>query len=560
MERKGTHLILALALLVCLAAVSGCGLKKPDAKPDEAAAQVEEATPVMVEPAQVGSIRQIESLTGAVEPLRQVDVTCEVSGKVAWVGADVGDRIGRGQALVRLDTALVGEQLRQSQAAQAVAQTRTSQTRVGLQLVDDETAIGVLQAQKSLENARTRLRQARIAADLTHTRVEDAIAQAQIAANSARTRLAEVKAGSRNQEVAQASARVEAARSSLRLAKSNLTRAQNLANSGAISPSDLDAAQVAAENAQAQVNIAEQALDLAKEGSRSEEVRLAELSVSQAEQTLATAQAQRAQEDSAERDVRTAEVLVAQAEDAVRLAQSGRQRVKSSVEDVRAADASVRQARAGTSLSRTQLGKHTVYSPIAGEVAARNTEPGEAALPGTSLIRLVVMDTVRIVAQVSDLQVAHLRVGQVGQVSVDALPGSTFTGRITDIAPQAQEGKRVFAVRFEVPNLGRKLRAGMFARIDVVTAVHEDAVIIARDGLVERGDKRVVYAVENGAVKVHTVEVGAIDGARVEIVRGLKPDAVVVITGQSALADGQKVKPQDGAEAEKSNAAPPPES
>ena len=109
-----------------------------------------------------------------------MDVTSEVSGNVAWVGVDVGDTVSRGQALVRLDTALAASGARQSAAALSAAEARYGQTRVGLQLTRDQTASEVRQAESSMDTARNRLRQARATATLTRNRVEDAIAQARI--------------------------------------------------------------------------------------------------------------------------------------------------------------------------------------------------------------------------------------------------------------------------------------------------------------------------------------------------------------------------------------------
>jgi RND family efflux transporter MFP subunit len=242
---------------------------------------------------------------------------------------------------------------------------------------------------------------------------------------------------------------------------------------------------------------------------------------------------------------------VAQAEESLTLARTGRRRVDASAEEVRAAAAGAKQAAAAANYSRTSLGKHIVYAPISGQVALRSVEPGESAQPGLPLLRLVAMDTVRITCRASDLQVAAMRVGQLGKVTVGALPGVEMLGRITDIAPQAEMDRRVFHVRLQVRNEGMKLRAGMFAQVQVVTAQHSGVTWIPRDAMVERGEDRVVYLVVDGKTKVRHVKVGAIEGLRVEIRSGVRPGDALILGGQSQLADGQKVKPvKAGAETE----------
>ncbi|MBU0609127.1 MAG: efflux RND transporter periplasmic adaptor subunit, partial [Armatimonadetes bacterium] len=397
---------------------------------------------------------------------------------------------------------------------------------------------------QNMEQARNRLRQARIAADLTRTRIEETITQAQIGVRQAQTQLADVRAGARSQEIAQAQARVDQSKSVVRLAKLNLDRMQSLLKGGAIAQAQLDGAQVEYETALGNQRVAEQALDLAKEGARTEQVRLAELQVAQAEQALTQAQSQRAQVEVSERDVRAAEVSLSQAEESVRLARAQREQVAATEQEVKAARAGVGQAEAATHLSRTQVAKHVIYSPVSGDVAARNVEPGESASPGMPLIRVVDLNPVRVNCEASELQVARMRVGQQAQVSVDAVPGRPFIGTVTDIAPQSQEDKRIYIVRVEIPNELKLLRAGMFARVDIITGRHPNAVLIPRDTLVEQGTERLVYAVVDNRIKVRRVTLGATEDSRVQVTRGVRAGDVLVMGGQSLLAEGELVKPE----------------
>ena len=523
-------------------ALSGCkGKPATPAAAENASAQV---SPVTVTRAALGDIVESVELTGTIEPIHQVDVHSEVAGSVAWVGVDVGDTVVRGQALVRLDTALAASGVNQSAAALSAAEARYGQSKVGLQLTKAQSVSNVRQSESAMETARNRLRQTRTAASLTHNRVNDAIEQARIGVRSSEAQLADVRAGARSQEINQAQARVDQARSALKLAKLNLDRMSVLAKNGAVAQAQVDGAQMEYDTAQGSLRVAEQALDLAKEGARTEQVRLAELGVAQAKQVLAQVEAQSGQTDVADRDVRTAEVAVDQAEESVRLARSELARIASTEQDVRAARAGVQQAGAAHSYSQTQVRKHIVYAPISGVVASRNTEPGQSASPGMPLVRIVNLDPLRVSCEASELQVARLRVGQEAQVTVDAFAGREFAGRIVDIAPQERSGQRIYTMRVEMPNPGHLLRAGMFARARIVTGSRQNVVMVPRDTLIERGEKRVVYAVADKVVKVRDVRIGAAQGSKVEITSGVRPGDLLVLGGQSLLADGQQVDPQ----------------
>jgi hypothetical protein len=103
-------------------------------------------------------------------------------------------------------------------------------------------------------------------------------------------------------------------------------------------------------------------------------------------------------------------------------------------------------------------------------------------------------------------------------------------------------------------HLLRRVRQN-FPRVKIITGFRSSVVLIPRDALVERGERRVVYAVEGEKVKVREVKVGAIEDSRVEIINGVKPGDLLVLGGQSLLADGQMVKPQEAGGAQKAEGA-----
>lgn len=166
------------------------------------------------------------------------------------------------------------------------------------------------------------------------------------------------------------------------------------------------------------------------------------------------------------------------------------------------------------------------------------------ASPGMPVMRLVVLNPVRVVAEASDVQVQKLRVGQLAELTVDSFPGQLLRGTISDLAPEARDKQRLFSVRLTISNPDNLLRGGMFARVRVVTGRNTAAVLVPRETLVERGESRVVYLVEGDKIKVQPVKVGAAEDGRVEIVKGVREGDLLVMGGQSLLGEGEKVKPE----------------
>jgi RND family efflux transporter MFP subunit len=539
--------VIAGLLGVCLALAWVCvGCKRPQ-QADPSAAAAPEATPVVVSTAIQGDIDQTLELTGSADATHQVDVIPEIGGKVIGVYADIGDHVRRGQPLLRIDTQIARANRRVATAGIDSARAKLSQSQTTAGLTDTNTSLNVQVAREQLNSARTQLNRARTSASYMESQVNSQIETARHGVNSAATRLEEAKTGSRRQEIAQANARLSSARSAERYAKINYDRTVELRNGGAVSQSTLDQALNGLEMAQEATREAAEALDLAKEGTRSEEVRLAEIGLQQAQETLSLAEAGKQQIEISRRDVANAEIGVSQAEQNVKLAQSNRGEVELRQRDIENSRAGLDQSAASLDVIDTEISKASVYSPIDGVIASRTVEMG--AMLGTGVdskaFRVMQIDPIYMNAEVSEIDLSKIKIGDVARVTADGLAGEGFLGKVRDIKPQSNEGQRTFVVRISVQNPTARIKAGMFCRAHLVIGKHSNATLISRDCLVEEGNLRQAYVVVDNTVKVRSVKIGAINGTQVEILEGLRPGDILVSTGQKLLADGQAVKPAE---------------
>ncbi|MGM0493833.1 MAG: efflux RND transporter periplasmic adaptor subunit [Armatimonadota bacterium] len=540
---------LATLLIIATLVSLGCGRDSGPGEqaPGAAAAEEASATPVPVATAMRTSIDETLEVTGTAEASDEVDVVAEASGKVARVYADVGDYVRRGSTLARVDTQVAAAQRDQAAASVQSARAALNQARDALRLTDDTTASSVRQAEVGVATAQERLQQARASARLVESQVNSAIEQARTAVSSAETRLAEVRAGARDQERRQAEAQVRQAKAALDLAEQTFQRHRRLLEGGVIAEQQFDQVRTEYEVAQQNYEQAREQLSLVEEGARSEQVRLAELNVEQARQQLAQAEANRTQVEVAQQDVRAAEEGVRQAREQLNAAGANRGQVQVQERQVASAQAGVEQAQAGERVSSVQLSKHSVSSPISGLVAARMVDAGEGAMPGTPVMRIVNIDPIRVDAVLSQLDVERVSVGDVALVQVDGIDGRDFRGTITSLEPQAVAESRNYVARIEVSNPGGVVKPGMFARVSVLLGSREDVVVVTRDALVERDHVREVYVVVDGVVEVREVEVGVIEGNLTEITDGVREGETIIVSGQDALADGQRVEPvRDG--------------
>lgn len=149
--------------------------------------------------------------------------------------------------------------------------------------------------------------------------------------------------------------------------------------------------------------------------------------------------------------------------------------------------------------SRADLDKSYVTSPIAGVVTRLNVEEGEVAVigtmnqPGTVLLTIADLSIMEAEIEVDETDVISLALDQVAEVSVDAIPDTSFTGRVTEIGNSpivkgigtSQEATD-FKVVVTLDNPPASLRPGLTATADITTATREQAIAVPIQALVIR--------------------------------------------------------------------------
>ena len=505
-------------------------------------AEEQPALPVEIQPVKIGDIYRSFTATGTIEAKVDVSVVSKIPGKVAKVYVDEGDAVKVGQLLAALEHRDLLSQLSQARAAVAAAEARLKQAQAGVGLQAAQTSTGIASAEAQLQAAEARLQQAQTSAQITATQTVTSVQQAQEALKQAQAGLDIVKQGARPQQKQQAEEAVHQAQANRDTAKKNLDRAQQLLAEGAIAQQQYDAAKLQYDVATANYNAAVQGLDLIREGARSEEIRIAEAQVQQATAALSLARANQAQNEIRQREVEATQTQVDQARAGLELARAATARDQISEEDVQAARASLAQAKANVGYLQTQISYARIKAPVSGLIASRMTDPGESALPGVPMFRIVNNREVYVRAQIGEVKIRELDEGQVVKVTIDALAGESFRGIVTDILPVADTESRAFQVKIRVPNEEGKLKQGMFARIEVIAEQQTNVLVVPREALIEREGKSFVYIAERGQAIEKDVQTGLQEADSVAILRGLKQGDQIIVRGQDRLGSGQKIE------------------
>jgi Cu(I)/Ag(I) efflux system membrane fusion protein len=179
----------------------------------------------------------------------------------------------------------------------------------------------------------------------------------------------------------------------------------------------------------------------------------------------------------------------------------------------------------------------TVIAPTAGVVGELGAREGMTVMPGLTLFRINGLDTVWVNAEVPETQAAVAKPGNPVQATVPAFPGETFNGRIAAILPEVNAATRTLKARIELGNPGQRLKPGMFATVEFMSATRAEVVVVPTEALIRTGERTVVVVADTAKdgkplFKPVDVEIGAESDGMTEIRKGVLAGTKVVVSGQ----------------------------
>jgi HlyD family secretion protein len=360
--------------------------------------------------------------------------------------------------------------------------------------MDDSNLLGQLtQAKGQLAQQESNLQKL-----IAGNRPQD-IASAQAVLDEAEANLRKAITGNRPQDIGQAQARLQTAQASLTKALDALQRNQQLYNSGAISLQVLNQSRADSDSARGQVREAQQALALQKAGSRTEDIDTARAQVRQRQQALALLKAGTRQED------------------------------------ISAARATVESARGSLQTIQTQINDTILRAPFDGVVTQKYADPGAFVTPttsgssvssATSSSVVSLASTNQLVANVAEVNINKISLGQKVLITADALPGVVFEGRVTQIAAQATVEQNVTSFQVKaaiISNNKNLLRSGMNVTADFQVGQLENALVVPTAAVVRQQRSTGVFVAGQDNKPVFTpIETGVTVNRYTEVKSGLK--------------------------------------
>lgn len=450
-------------------------------------------------------VQAVEAVANVESPYR-IDISPKASGRIDFLQAREGDRVTAGQVLLRINPSDLQGAVLQAQASVAEARSRLAQA----QLTSGSNNVGIA--------SQIQQQQAAVAsAEADYNQVQQNL-NAQIAA-------AQAQVNSAQDAINNAQAALGRENANLQAATSRLNRTRDLESKGYVSTQQLEDAQNAVAVAQSAVQVAQGQVSSAK----------SQLNVQQQNLTITKRKGQA--------DISASKARLTQAKAALNVAISNRAQSPAYQQNIAALRSQVDAAVAQLKQAQVRVGETTVRSPINGTVTSRTGDPGALASPGTAVLVVQFLDWLYVTAALPIEASGQVREGDRATITLDGIPGKTFTGPITNVNAAADPASRQFTIRVKLDNRDHLVRPGMYGRVAITTSEVDADVVVPKEALTTNaaGVTTVAVVDSENVAHVRTVKLGAKDERGVQILEGVNKGDKVVILTFNPLREGAKV-------------------
>lgn len=261
-------------------------------------------------------------------------------------------------------------------------------------------------------------------------------------------------------------------------------------------------------------------------------------------------QLQQAREDlvNAQANLKLAQITASRYSDLFKTDSVAKQDVDNAVQDAAAKQALVKSAQANVARLEQMVGFEKIQAPFDGVITARNTDIGQLVDAGSGastaheLFHIAAIDRLRIFINVPQTYSHEAVPGIKSVLTLPEEPGKHFEGTLVRTADSFDPATRTLLVEVDVMNKSGLLFPGAYAEVHLKVNSKQPALLVPPTGLIFRAEGlRAATVVGNRAALV-PVTLGRDFGTEVEVVAGLSPDSLVIVSPPDSLVDGELVR------------------
>lgn len=229
-------------------------------------------------------------------------------------------------------------------------------------------------------------------------------------------------------------------------------------------------------------------------------------------------------------------------------------RLKKAEAALKSASASVAASQAGLENIQVNLDYTLIKAPFDGIILTKNADIGDIVTPlgaaanaKAAVVTMADMDSLEVEADISESNLTKIWVNQPCEITLDAIPEKRFGGQVSMIVPTADRSKATIMVRVKFTERDARILPEMSAKViflsKPVDINEKDArTVIDRRAIIEKKDKKIVFAINGDRVKEQEVKIKDDTRGMIEVVEGVVAGEKVVINPPRKLKHGSKIK------------------
>lgn len=198
---------------------------------------------------------------------------------------------------------------------------------------------------------------------------------------------------------------------------------------------------------------------------------------------------------------------------------------------------------------KANLAKTAIVAPFSGVIDDVITENGQVVSPGTNIVKLISLGTMRVEAKVPETYLASVRRGTPVKIFLPTL-NKTLNSSVRLVGNYIDPATRTFVIEIPISSEGGVVKPNLLAQVHIQDYVNPNAIQVPAQYVYEDAAKRKYVFIatnvngQNAVAKKVVVNVGEKSENELEITTGLNAGDVIILDGSKNLTDGQKIKIQ----------------
>ncbi len=205
-------------------------------------------------------------------------------------------------------------------------------------------------------------------------------------------------------------------------------------------------------------------------------------------------------------------------------------------------EARLEELKARRGEAQLALDRTSITAPISGRLNEIKAKKGELLDVNQEVAQILQFKKVKVMVGVPESDVAAVFDLNEAEVIIEALGNRKVKGRKIFLSRQPRTLARLYDLELMVPNPDGRILPGMFAQVELIKKVFDQALAVPLYAVITQGDERFVYVEKDGQAEKRLIKLGVLVGWQVHVEAGLNPGERVIVVGHRFLDDGQAVK------------------